>query len=80
VHAWFNGIAREPGATSLKKSQTDPALTTGIGLSHSFTRHVGLRVDGRYFRVLIADDARQAGYFEDYGFLRLSAGISLGFD
>jgi opacity protein-like surface antigen len=80
IHAWFDGVARMPGATSFKKTQTDPALTAGIGIGHSFTRHVGLRFDARYFRALVAEGTRQGGYFEDYGFLRLSAGVSLGFD
>lgn len=80
IHASFKGIAREPGATSLTKRQTDPALTAGVGLSHSFTRHVGLRFDARYFRALVPERAQRGGYFEDYGFLRLSAGVALGFN
>jgi opacity protein-like surface antigen len=79
VHAWFDGIARAPGATSSKKAQTDPALTAGGGIAHLFTPYVGVRVDARYFHVLVDEQARDGGYFEDYGFLRLSAGVSLGF-
>jgi hypothetical protein len=80
VHAWFNGIAREPGATSFTKTQTDPALTIGMGITQSFTRHVGVRADARYFRVLVDENAPHGGYFEDYGFLRLSAGVAIGFN
>jgi opacity protein-like surface antigen len=80
IHAWFQGAAKLPGATSISTTQTNLALTTGIGLTHSFTRHVGFRVDGRYFRAIVDEDARQGGYFEDYGFLRLSTGIALGFN
>lgn len=80
VHAWFKGIARMPGATSSEKTQTDPALTAGLGILHSFTRHVGLRFDARYFRALVDEGARDGGYFEDYGFLRLSAGVTVGFN
>lgn len=79
IHAWFDGIAREPGATSSSRSQTDPALSAGVGLTHSFTRHVGLRVDGRWFHALVDESAKDGGYFEDYDFLRLSAGVSIGF-
>lgn len=79
IHAWFEGIAHQPGTTSVAKTQTDPTLTAGVGITHLFTRHVGLRVDARYFRALVDDDAPDGGYFEDYGFLRLSAGISVGF-
>lgn len=80
VHAWFTGTAREPGATPLTKRQTDPALTAGIGITQSFTRHVGVRADARYFRVFVDENAPRGGYFEDYGFLRLSAGVSIGFN
>jgi hypothetical protein len=79
VHAWFDGIAVMTGATSIAKSQTDPALTGGIGITQLFTRHVGLRVDARYFRALVDENAADGGYFEDYGFLRVSAGVSVGF-
>lgn len=79
IHAWFDGVAHEPGTASVAKAQTDPTLTGGVGITHLFTRHVGLRFDARYFRALVDDDAPNGGYFEDYGFLRLSAGVSVGF-
>ncbi|MDF3069023.1 MAG: hypothetical protein K0R38_4624 [Polyangiaceae bacterium] len=79
IHAWFDGVGREPGTTSTSRSQTNPALSAGVGISHSFTDNVGLRVDGRYFRALVDERASDGGYFEDYGFLRLSAGVSVGF-
>jgi opacity protein-like surface antigen len=79
IHAWFDGVGREPGTTSTSRSQTNPALSAGVGISHSFTGNVGLRVDGRYFRALVDESARDGGYFEDFGFLRLSAGVSVGF-
>jgi opacity protein-like surface antigen len=80
VHAWFDGTAHGPNTTSTSKTQTDPALTAGIGITHVFTRHVGLRVDTRYFRALVDESSRAGGYFRDYGFLRLSAGVSIGID
>ncbi len=80
IHSWFDGIARVPGATSFAKAQTDPALTAGVGLTHLFTSHVGLRVDARYFRALVDEEARDNGYSKDYGLLRLSAGVSVGFN
>jgi hypothetical protein len=79
IHAWFDGHSHTPTAPSSSKTQTDPALTAGVGITHLFTRHVGLRVDARYFHALVDEDARDGGYFEDYGFLRLSAGVSVGF-
>lgn len=79
THAWFDGTAQLPGTTPVAKAQTDPTLTAGGGITHLFTRHVGLRVDARYFRALVDENAAGGGYFEDYGFLRLAAGISVGF-
>jgi hypothetical protein len=79
IHAWFTGTAHLPGTTSVAKAQTDPTLTAGLGMSHLFTQYVALRVDARYFRALVDKDAPNGGYFEDYGFLRLSAGVSVGF-
>jgi hypothetical protein len=47
---------------------------------HSPVRpNVEVRVDARYFRALVDENAPDGGYFEDYGFLRLSAGVSVGF-
>jgi outer membrane protein W len=79
IHAWFDGTAHAPGSESFAKAQTDPTLTGGVGITHLFTRHVGLRVDARYFRALVDASAPDGGYFEDYGFLRLAAGVSVGF-
>lgn len=79
IQAWFDGSAHSPGTQSVAKAQTDPTLTAGTGITHLFTRHVGLRVDARYFRALVDENAADGGYFEDYGFMRLAAGISVGF-
>lgn len=79
IHAWFDGTAHLPETQSVAKTQTDPALTAGVGVAHLFTRHVGLRVDARYFRALVDENAADGGYFEDYGFLRLAVGVSVGF-
>jgi hypothetical protein len=79
IHAWFDGVAHLAGTEPVAKAQTDPALTAGVGITHLFTRHVALRVDARYFRALVDENAPDGGYFEDYGFLRLAAGVSVGF-
>jgi hypothetical protein len=79
IHAWFDGMAHTAGSESFAKAQTDPTLTAGVGITHLFTRNVGLRVDARYFHALVAENAPDGGYFEDYGFLRLATGISVGF-
>lgn len=79
IHAWFDGVAKQIGSASVAKAQTDPALTAGVGITHLFTRHVGLRFDARHFRALVDENASDGGYVQDYGFLRLSAGVSVGF-
>lgn len=79
IHAWFDGMAHTSGSESFTKAQTDPTLSAGGGITHLFTRHVGLRVDARYFHALVDEHAPDGGYFEDYGFLRLAAGVSVGF-
>lgn len=80
IHAWFEGTSQMAGASSTAQSQTDPALTAGVGLAQLFTPNVGVRVDARYFRALVDESARAGGYFEDYGFVRVSAGVTLGFN
>jgi opacity protein-like surface antigen len=79
IHPWFDAVAKMPGATSFHQGQTDPALTAGLGLTHVFTSNLGLRFDARYFRALVNASAGDGGYSKDYGFLRLSAGVSVGF-
>jgi opacity protein-like surface antigen len=79
IHAWFDAAALTPGTTALAKAQTNPALTAGVGLTHLFTSHIGLRVDARYFRALVDEQAHDGGYFKDYGFLRVAVGASVGF-
>jgi hypothetical protein len=43
------------------------------------TRHVGIRVDVRYFHAFVDEDARTGGYFKDYDFWRVSFGATFGF-
>jgi opacity protein-like surface antigen len=78
IHAQFDGFPITPGAEPFAASQTNFAFSAGAGLTHVFTRRVALRVDARYFRALVDEGARDGGYFKDYGFLRVSAGVSIG--
>jgi hypothetical protein len=79
IRATFEGNAFMPGTESFSAKQTNLALTGGLGVTHVFTRHIGFRIDARYFRALVDEDAHEGGYFEDYGFLRLSGGVTIGF-
>ena len=65
------------GATALSTTQNDPTLTGGLGITHVVSHRIGLRVDARYVHALVDEDAHTGGYFKDYGFLRLSAGVSI---
>ena len=46
---------------------------------HRLTRLVGLRVDARYHRALVDEDAAGGGYREDYAFWSVSVGVTFGF-
>lgn len=74
VHAAFDGRALAPGTQPFARTQTNPALDAGVGITHALSSHVGLRVDARYIRAF-------AGAVDpfptDYGFVRLSAGVSV---
>jgi hypothetical protein len=36
-------------------------------------------VDARYFHAFVDESSLDGGYFKDFGFLRVSAGVSVGF-
>jgi hypothetical protein len=80
IHAVFDGISHAPGAPSFDRSQTDLALNTGAGIVHPLTRWIGLRVDARYFRALVDEHSTSGGYLHDYGYLRVSVGVTLSTD
>jgi hypothetical protein len=73
----FQGLAHAPGVQGFDRSQTDFALDGGIGVMHTLTRWVGLRVDARYFRAWVDPNAT-SGFARDYGFWRISAGVTFG--
>jgi hypothetical protein len=78
IYAWFEGAAVMPGTDSFRRSQTNFALNAGVGVMHALTRWVGLRVDARYFHAFIDESSTTGGYFKDYGYLRISVGITFG--
>jgi opacity protein-like surface antigen len=78
THAMFEGHTVMSGAKGFSATQNDLTLTCGLGITHVVSRRIALRVDARYFRALVDEDARSGGYFKDYGFLRMSAGVSVG--
>jgi len=78
VHAMFKGVAHAPGATDFDRAQTNLTLNAGVGVMHALTSWVGLRVDARYLRAFVDENATSGGYFKDFGFWRVSVGFVIG--
>lgn len=74
IHAWVEG----PG-DQYDVEQDDLAVNVGGGVTHALNGRVGLRGDLRYFHAFVDEDARAGGYFEDYGFLRATVGVTFSF-
>lgn len=75
THAIFDAL----GADQYDRSQNNLTVNAGVGVMHRLTRLVGLRVDARYYRALVDEDASSGGYFEDYAFWNISVGVTFGF-
>ena len=71
VHAWVEG----PG-DRYDVEQDDLALSVGGGVMYSLHGRLGLRGDLRYVHAFVDEDAREGGYFKDYGFLRATVGVT----
>jgi hypothetical protein len=80
IHAMFEGISHAPGTSNLDRTQTNLAWNAGIGVMHALTRWVGFRVDARYLHALVDESSTSGGYFKDYGYWRVSVGITFGGD
>jgi hypothetical protein len=78
IHAMFDGTAHMQGAESFDRTQTNLALNAGVGAMHALTRWVGFRVDARYFHALVDESSTSGGYFKDYGYWRVSVGVTFG--
>lgn len=75
THAIFDAV----GADQYDRTQNDLSVNGGVGVMHRLTGLVGLRVDARYHRALVDEDAGSGGYLEDYAFWNLSVGVTFGF-
>ena len=76
------GVIRAVFETSYELADTDQnnlGFNVGGGLMYSLNDRLGLRIDVRYFRALVDEDKHQGGFFKDYGFLRATGGITVGF-
>ena len=80
IRAEFESTALRPGAgQSATTKQDDLSFAIGGGVMHALTHYFGLRVDLRYLHALVDESARTGGYFQDYGFWRVSVGFTIGF-
>lgn len=71
IRGWTN-------EAQIDRSQNDIGVHAGGGVMYSLGRRVGLRGDVRYFRVFVDDDESANIYAEDYGFWRVTLGVTLG--
>lgn len=78
IHAMFKGAGVTPGAATFERAQTNLTMNVGVGLTHVLTRWVGFRVDARYFHAFVDESSTGGGYFTDYGYYRISVGVTLG--
>jgi len=78
IHATFEGTAHRADTESFTRTQTNFAGNAGVGVIHALTRWVGFRVDARYLHAFVDERSTSGGYFKDYGYWRVSVGVTLG--
>ena len=59
--------------------QNNLGFNVGGGVMYSLNDRVALRGDLRYSRAFVDENKREGGYLKDYGFLRTTFGVTLGF-
>jgi opacity protein-like surface antigen len=75
IHSWVT----DPSDTVADTNQNNVAFDFGGGVMYSLNKRVALRGDVRYFLAFV-DEAKRGGfYFNDYGFLRATFGVTFGF-
>ena len=75
IRAWVE----DPSHQLADTDQNNLAFNFGGGVMYSPNQRVGLRLDLRYFRALVDDNANEGVLFKDYGFLRATFGVTFGF-
>jgi opacity protein-like surface antigen len=71
IRGWTN----EP---EIDRHQNNIGVNAGGGVMYSLGRRIGLRGDVRYFRALVDENKPDNIYLEDYGFWRLTLGVTFG--
>ena len=75
IHSWVT----DPSNTVADTHQNNFALNGGGGVMYSLKNRVALRGDVRYFLAFVNEDKRDGFYFNDYGFLRATFGVTFRF-
>ena len=70
IRAWTNEEDR---------AQNDVALDAGGGVTYALNTRFGLRGDLRYVRAFADENERDGIRLTDYGFVRVSVGVTFGF-
>jgi opacity protein-like surface antigen len=74
IRATFDGTGDQ-----FDTDQNNVGFNAGGGVLYALNGVVGLRGDVRYFRALVDEDQREGGFFRDYGFWRMTLGVTFGF-
>jgi opacity protein-like surface antigen len=61
------------------KQQDNFAFNVGGGLMYRLNPRLGLRSEVRYFHALVDEEKRTGVLFKDYGFWRVTLGVTFGF-
>ena len=75
IHSWVT----DPSNTVADTNQNNFAFNVGGGVMYSLNNRVALRGDVRYFLAFVNEDKRDGFYFNDYGFLRATFGVTFRF-
>jgi opacity protein-like surface antigen len=60
-------------------AQNNLGFNVGGGVMYALNDRFGVRVDLRYFRAFVDGGMTEGGFFKDYGFLRTTFGMTIGF-
>lgn len=75
IRSWVT----DPSHTVADTDQNNLAVNVGGGVMYSLNNRIGLRGDARYLRAFVDEDKREGFYFNDYGFVRVTFGVTFGF-
>jgi hypothetical protein len=73
IHPWIGD------AGEYDTGQTNLAFNVGGGAMYSLNNRVRLRSDVRYFHAFVDENKREGAYFKDYGFWRVTLGVTFAF-